>query len=46
MAGARGAVTGGAVTAGANVFPRFAPSPSAINESEFSFPLGSRFWSC
>ncbi len=26
--------------------PPFAPSPRAISDNEFSFPLGSRFWSC
>jgi len=43
--GAWGAIVAGAGLAagGTTAPPRFAPSPRAIRESEFSFPLGSRF---
>jgi hypothetical protein len=39
---------GGAVRAGAaeGPLPCLAPRPSAMSESEFNFPVASRFWSC
>lgn len=43
--GAWGVITAGWGTAGEGVTiaVRFAPKPSAINESELSFPVGCRF---
>jgi len=39
---------GGLVRAGtaAGALPCLAPRPRAMSESEFNFPVASRFWSC
>jgi hypothetical protein len=41
--GVCGVIAAGLALAGTTGAPRFAPSPSAISDKEFSFPLGSRF---